>query len=962
MTAKQRNGIKLFAALALCAALFALACAFPLYGMRGGGTAQTHTDAYGAGGDKSGAFELFSVSNAFSTVEYGTYVAADHTPTPAPKDAATGSVTGVKVSLAQGDWLKYNKVIDLSDCVEQTEAANQLLSLCITPDVIGSLDAETIDVFFTDAYDPTNYFQVNVFNSQDGIRATNAYIKGRATGQQLTGREWNYDKKHVENIYGFPVRLSFAGLFANYTDVLKTISDNSINISVNYAEREIHSAIRKASATSSVVCDLDSGEDFTKLWNGFTTGECFMSIRAGNFAKDKANFVITRIDGQEARDLQFTDRGTPRVQVDTGIYAPDALPQAVIGAPYPLFAASCVSPYDGKLDVNVRVEFGAQSIAVQNNAFVPTEAGEYKVIYEAEDKYGVAGSKTLTVYAPASVAQMEIADCGYPSACFAGEAIRVPTPAVTGGSGVPTVTRSVEYEGKVTAIEGDIFRPTKAGVYTFAFTATDYCGVKAFARHVLTVAAGDKPVFTKDAALPRYFVSGAEYMLPALDAYDYTDGSGNAVKSVISFTDEEGEKNVRSGKITPVARNNGDTVTVAYTAVLAGKSSASVRYDIPTVIVKEGRDVHLERLLYSPDKSVTSVTATSDGASVIASKQATVDFINPVPAHGFDFEFRIPKGGANFGTLTVLLTDAVDPLQQCKFVYRRADGGTEFLTDGIAAANRVSQTFGSADTFRFGYNALRNEVSFDPESKVVVSPVRTVSGEPFTGFDSGKVYLTIVLGAVTNTSELVVASVGGQYITDDTIDFMAPKVAVLGDAGGSHRHGSTVTLPKAVACDCVDYTVTFTLSVTDPDGMPVTATDGTLLKNVTDCGKDYAIVLSKTGSYSVLYTAEDLSGNSTDIGSYKIGVVDVGKPVITVNGKVPETGSVGKQIVVPEASATDDMSVVAVKIYVITARGQIFELSDRAFTPKSAGKYVIRYWCIDEAGNMQTADYAVTVR
>lgn len=969
MIAKQ-NKRKFFVVLTvaiICIAVLASASIVLSYNDMGqnGGIFWTGNGKFDAGNAKSEQLELYSVSSSTSSVEYGTYNAAEHTPAGSPSYAAKGSVSGVKVSLAQGDTLKYNKVIDLSDCTEQNKPEDQLISLCITPDSIGSLDAETIEVWFTDAYDPSNYIVVNIFNSQEGggLTHSNAYIKAKTPGQQLTGiQDWDPEpRKHVDNIYGFPVRLSFAGLFTNSAYGLNTIADNSINISINYAERQVHSAIHKANATS-LVCDLDSSNHFTKLWGGFTTGECFMSVRAGNYVKEKANFVITRVNGEEAKDMYFTDRGLPRVEVDTDVYTADALPEAVVGVPYPLFAAHCISPYDGNLNVIARVKFGSEDIAVNNNAFIPAKAGEYQVIYEATDKYGVVGSSTLTVNAPASLSEMVIADCGYPATCFAGEAINVPTPAVTGGSGIPSVKKTVDFGGNVTVIEGNTYRPTKAGKYTFAFTATDYCGQKTITTHVLNVESGNKPVFTHDAALPHYFVSGEQYVLPELNAYDYTDGSGSPVKSVITISDKEGEKNVRGGKITPVARNNGDIVTVTYTATLAGKSSASVSYDIPTVIVKEGRDVHLDKLLYSPDSSVTSITAKESGTSVAVAKNATVDFINPLCAHGFEFEFRVPKNKANFEELTILLTDSENSLQQCKFVYRRASVGTEFMTEGLAAAVRAAQEFGSDDKFRLSYNAVRNEISFDPESKVVVSPTRTVSGEKFTGFDSGKVYLTVLFGEVSGNSELTVVSVGGQYITDDLIDFVAPHISVMGDAGGSYERGSIVTVSKAVASDCVDYTITFKLTVLDPDRMPVASIDGTLLQDITDCGKEYRIALDKVGAYTVLYTAEDLSENSTDTGSYRIQVVDIGKPVITVNGTVPSKGNVGKQIIVPAATVTDDISEnLTLKIYVITAHGGIVELKDRAFTPKAAGKYVIRYWCVDDAGNMQICDYTVTV-
>ncbi|MGN1077664.1 MAG: hypothetical protein ACI4ST_04035, partial [Candidatus Gallimonas sp.] len=96
--------------------------------------------------------------------------------------------------------------------------------------------------------------------------------------------------------------------------------------------------------------------------------------------------------------------------------------------------------------------------------------------------------------------------------------------------------------------------------------------------------------------------------------------------------------------------------------------------------------------------------------------------------------------------------------------------------------------------------------------------------------------------------------------------------------------------------------------------------------------------------------------------SYAIQIFDTTKPVIKISGSPQTSGKVGQQIVLPAATATDDYtSALEVHIQVVTNNGRVVMLKDRAFTPKSEGKYTVCYWCIDEAGNMQTVSYTITV-
>ncbi|MGN1077295.1 MAG: hypothetical protein ACI4ST_02150, partial [Candidatus Gallimonas sp.] len=805
---------------------------------------------------------LYSVSDLNSTIEYGTYKADDHN----PKGTTTGgSVTGIKVGLMANDTFRYNKVIDLSGWTED----DLFLSFSITPDTIGAEDVTAFTIVLTDAYDSANKVTVVVSHTIDGLGYSNSYIRAMATGQKLTGWEWNLDRKHVSNDYGYPVRLSFAGL-ANNIDALQDVANNSVNLNFDYGEKELHSKIRQASATSTEICDFDSARDFTTLWNGFQTGECFLSISASGYLGAKANFVITQLADQDLSDFSFDDRGELKVTADTGIYAPEALPVAVVGKFYPLFPASCISPYYGELDVTPHVYFAYGTASetectLRKGSFQPTETGEYTVVYEAKDPFGTVGKAELTVLAVAQTEMItfDIQTDDYPTSVDAGNTVIIKTPDVNGGTGNIEVKTYIEYGVERTQIENELFRPTAAGNYKIVFEATDYCAQSAAFEIPLIVSPGTKPVFETDSlSLPRYFIDGETYVLSLPTARDYTDGSGREVPVSVTYTDSNGTIRVRKdNKITPQVDKNGDVVTVTYTASIDGKDTACLEYHIPAIQIKNANgDLLLNRLLYPTDNKVTSVVAGEEGTTVTFSQEgARVDYINPLIAHGFTLRFSVPKSGASFSRLSVLLRDAEHADQTLKLTYMKGINGSVFFVNDEGSAYPLLQKFASDDLFYLRYDGNKREISFDL-TKLVVKPEKTLSGTPFTGFSSGKVWMSLQFEDVRAVSSVLVTEVCRQLLTDEPIDFFLPVIGYLGETGGTKNLGDVVTLPRAIAADCVSPITSFQITVKDPDGNVVKDVNGLALDGADGWG-EYTIRIEKIGAYKVSYTAVDGSEN-----------------------------------------------------------------------------------------------------
>lgn len=121
-------------------------------------------------------------------------------------------------------------------------------------------------------------------------------------------------------------------------------------------------------------------------------------------------------------------------------------------------------------------------------------------------------------------------------------------------------------------------------------------------------------------------------------------------------------------------------------------------------------------------------------------------------------------------------------------------------------------------------------------------------------------------------------SINSQTLINTKRDRTAPDIVLFGEYGGSYAYGSKVTLPSAAAGDVLDPNVRFTLSVTDPDGKPCVATDGTEIKGVAP-GR-FEIELSAKGAYRVVYEAADTFGGRTASVTFLITSADTKPPVL----------------------------------------------------------------------------------
>lgn len=404
---------------------------------------------------------LFSVSKNNSNVSFGTYEAREHD---SSLTGATGSVTGAVVGLGVGDELKYNKVIDVSEATKE----DILTRVVITPNQLGVADFTMLEVVLTDAYDAGNYIVMTA--SGIGEDWGTAYAQGGASCCDVRGG-WEHNASNWQTgTYGYPFRAVFSGKVVQYSTFFGgDIANNNVAFSLDYATKQVHH-LERTNSLNTMVCDLDNSQDFPKIWKGFTTGECFLSVRAKNYVGSTANFVVTSVFGEPVTSIGEFEVCNPKIEYNFLTYEKENIPFGVVNKAYTLFDAKGVSPYFNTLPATNKVYFdytGAkEEVAINDGKFMPTKAGVYTVVTNAQDPFGKEGTDNYTITVKSTATPIEVEPVSSTTVTgTAGLLVELPEILATGGSGDLHLTYEVSIGNESVEVFNEQFRPLKAGEY-----------------------------------------------------------------------------------------------------------------------------------------------------------------------------------------------------------------------------------------------------------------------------------------------------------------------------------------------------------------------------------------------------------------------------------------------------------------------------------------------------------------
>ncbi|MBQ7373736.1 MAG: hypothetical protein IJW64_04145 [Clostridia bacterium] len=886
---------------------------------------------------------------------------------------------GLNLKIANGDSITFGHVFDMTELTSSVKIVEGF----VVPEVQGKVDFSRMVFTFTDIYDPTVQlvYYGNFHNDINSYGLT--FFTAAGNGQVQTGLEY-VGKLHTGSTLGCLVPHSFMsvdtglyyGAYSNLAEPVINCAPDEKKFCISYDHQR-----NQAWAGGKIISDLDDNNYYSALWFGFPSGKAKLTISALGYSGASANICLTSVLGVDLTAEKFEDKNAPEIAVDCEY---EQMPTAIVGGAYPVPNATASDKENGKLDVNVSVwyEYSSEnkkSVEIKNGKFKVENVGTYAIVYKAVDYSGNVAEEVLWVRATLSQnvekLKVEIGE-NYSTTIEVGTIQTLPSVTVTGGSGKTSVKFTLSNGNEKFDVEGDEFILEKVGEWTLTCTANDYVGSVAVATKKLNGETSGKPVTINEPRLPDAYVSGGTYILPLLNAYDYSSGEKVEKICSVNLSLDGKTSTVKSGeKFTPVTSTSGKTVKITY--VCDGESL--YEKEIPVIIVfgKEEipgtgnfRDVVNVENYFIADDGLTlkngETVAGNQGIKITATKDlgvAKTSFINPQLADFFSLGFFTVPNESKFDGVAVTLTDSQDESVSVRVELFKDDGQTKLIVGDTEVALLFDFDGVSSSSYSIGYSSGKIVVN----ATTSISVSKTQAGAIFNGFPSGKIYFDIEIINVLEGATVFLNEVSKVKVANNQ-DNAAPYVTTFETLKTTAVKDSEYVIQKVVACDVLSPNVESLLTVKNPDGTVAVDKNGVPLEMV-DATKDYAIVLNSYGRYSVevITQEKDWLYSNVSYFEYAIAVVDGEAPTITFKGKFKDGLKVGGTLTIPKFEVTDSYSPqdkITVMIMITNPKGMPIYLygEERSIVCEYAGEYKICIYAYDETGNLAVYEKTVTVK
>lgn len=860
---------------------------------------------------------MYSVTSDRSSIRYGEDESGNET-----------GLVGLNVSLYAGDSFVVNEPIDLNKV-----SADQLIAkVNVLPETIGNPEANTINFILTDCYDAGNYVTIS-FNSGEISFGSEyqsiVYIGAGAYNQNIrgcNGQGTNYGE--------IPGNGRWAHFSMGGNNEVRSLAEQYISFSMDYAARSVY--VSTVTARNAFTADLTDLSWYEDVWNGFTTGECFLSIECDNYVGKKCNLIITDILDLDLSGEEVADVTDPEIVIDFGVYSEENLPNAVVNCAYPVFGYQ-TKDLSGAVSGNVQVYYNYYSknryeVPVENERFIPSRLGTYTLLYTATDIAGNDAFETVDVYCVNDDVPVEcvLADDA-PASSVVGREIKVKTPQLENAVGAVETRIRAESGDTVYEIENGAFTPYEPGEYTVYYEMTDFVGRTGKASYTISIGENEEIEFLGEPLFEKYYIVGKTHVLPALTAIDYT--TRKTADAEIYVTDGVEERRVLDGYI-PVMSPDG-TSQVRYYATIDGKSRISDPY---TIKLKEvtAPDGTLALENYFEGEGLGVFQNTNYISLLPEGTVGSAEFIRPFYIDLLPLRFSLTGNTSSF---TVYLTDRDDPDIKISFSAVKTAAGAAFWCNGKETIFTYIRGFAESTSVPYEIYFDHSSLRVYDGNKINYTVGETMSGDVFTGFPSGYVYISFEV----NGGQANLYSINGQALSDVSSDGVAPNLYLTGEYEPIADLNEEITVYKAVASDMLDPFTSVTVTIEDADGNYLKTTDGSELKDLFIDG-DLKVVLSEYGSYFVTYTAQDSSYRRAQIFAV-INVYDLTKPEIRVEPPKISDGAIS----IAQAESEEG---VTVYVYVEDTRGISHKVTGNSFTLNGSGTYYVKYMAVKQAGTM----------
>lgn len=847
---------------------------------------------------------------------------------------------GLMIRLAEGDKFTLNQPVDMTALQEE----EWLLQAFVTPDTVGHADFFKLCFQFTDVNDPNTTLYISARGAGWDETLPYTYYVAGGNDQIPKGFEVSNGKLHEESSGAGAVGWHGFGLgselCAEYCD------EQTMNFRVDFTTMAVHSV-------EGVITDLDSAEHHDTVWEGFPSGQAYLTIWADLYTAKTANFCLYKVGNVDLTQEKLVDTEPPVITINKEY---EEVPQAVKGGCYQYIPkATAKDLSSGECEVTTKVYYNYQSpdalvLDAKNGSFETERIGHYAIVYEATDAFGNLGREIIWVKAEKTLQKPTITLKEQPASNWTvGEKFVPQEYTYECYSGNPTVN-VYATKGKKTYDLNDGFRFEEEGTYTITYELKDCAGQIATYEYKLKAKVGDSPVLGQDISMPQYLITGTEYEFPKVYFNDYRSGEKERKVATGKIIDADGERKVKAGDTYELAvDNNGDMVSIVFEC-----ENASYEVKVPAVKAwgqEDGRSMILLENYFvgsgftsTKDEGITFKATSADGGWC---------FANPVLADGFTAVLQGIAGNTDYESIVLTMTDSENKEESLTIELP--------YTPGIFSVKTGDKT----QTLKKGVDlATAGPISLEYDEGVLYVAGAKMKHVNFAGFSSNNIYLSVQFKGAGSNAAFTLLSLNNHTFSSSKTDKFGPKIVVQGDYGGTYKYGDEIALPSAVAGDVLNPNITFTMTVLNNKEV-VKDVNGTPLKDV-DPTKEYKIKADKFGKYNFIYTAYDSFNEKDETMSYVIHVTDDVEPTIKFAQKHATKAKVGDTLCIGGYTVSDNVTkedAIVVMKYVQDPNGVLIPLlgDSNAVVASKAGDYKFVVLVIDEENNVCNESWIVTV-
>ena len=878
---------------------------------------------------------------------------------------ANNETMGVKISLRENVKFNYDKIIDLSDnrfddTLVDRSKNTRLIEMFAQPHKIDTSDVDALYITLTDVYNPNNYLEIRMkylSYSPQGV-----YIRTRAAGQ-ANWVGYNYDF-YSTNLAVHDAGSHEEGGFFSYLSTTHSFHDFFENLSLKlYFDNETkclygdpawkyghtNSGEDKSLITPWLIRDFKTTDAElsagNKPWQGFTTGEVYLSVYAKG-VNDTADFYVTELDGVSLQN-EFIEPSAPTLTVDMQNNATTAY--ALVGKSYKLLDYTATNGDIAIVDESVevrRIENGVltSAVRVKDGAFTPVAAVTYAIVYKVTNAYGITTEKQVIVEAKSALDMPTLqADISaIPTTAVYGAEILLPKALGYGGAGWVDVVYKVMNDGKEVPVENGKFNCFGTGDFEITLTATDYIGQVTELSHTISgVTVSGEPVVNESTLiLPSAFIVGDTFTFTSYEAIVYgEDFSVQKLSAKIEVVDGKGTTVIGAdGKYTPAAGAETDAATVRFTFG-TGVNVLVVERKLPVLYIKNAPKFLTNYFV------AENATKDADAHNVYFTAQETdkdmsFSFIRGVDSNNFSLKLNFVKDFSAYESVTVLLQDIYDK-----------DATAEILLTKSGEKTYASVNGGGSKEVYVENNVL--QIRYFAKTNEFTDALGVAFANFEKGFTNGSVYITVTANGVYGESKIGVQNINNQTINLINRDLQKPSITLAQEFEGRYAAGQEVLIPAASTYDVLNGVSDVTVTI-EMEGAQVYVDNQSASKPI-------YFTPDKLGYYIVTYVAKDNAGNQQKVRK-TFSVYDAGRPSITFKSQIPDSVSVGTVLKLPSYSLSDNYSLndLTVRIYFATPDGMMATVTNSgSVTFAVKGYYSINYLVVDKNNNIATYTFSV---